>query len=181
MDLEGRWRIVGATVPDGTPGYTGVLDISPRGETYRLEWDVTAGRYVGIGLLEDDHLLVACGRAWEGLRVASVRALADGALRVRWSEGGDVAEEVAERDGLALALTRDGDVYEATWRPGGAEEDIGIGFDVPGGVVAGWSAALAELAVLDYVLDPADHDRLSARWALGGSTSLATESLERGR
>src|SRR5215468_9413931 len=142
MDIDGRWRIVDATVPDGTPGYTGLLDISPRGETYRLQWDVTAGRFVGIGLLEDDHLLVACGGAWEGLRIASVRARADGALRVRWSEGGDVAEEVVERDGLALS--RVGDVYEATWRPGGAEEDVGIGFDVLGGVVAGWSADLGE-------------------------------------
>src|SRR5262249_50394639 len=179
MDLEGRWRIVGATVPDGTPGYTGLLDVRRGGETYRLQWDITAGPYVGVGGLEEDHRVVACGQEWEGLRVASIRARADGALRVRWSEGGDVAEEPVEPGGLALR--RVGDVYEATWRPGGHEEHVGVGFDVPGGVVAGWSAEVTELAVLDYVLDPADPDRLSATWALGGCTSLGDESLVRTR
>src|SRR5262249_57312706 len=93
MDLEGRWRIVGATVPDGTPGYTGLLDVRRGGETYRLQWDITAGPYVGIGVLHEDHLLVACGQEWGGPRVAAIRAPADGAPRGPWGAGGGVAAE----------------------------------------------------------------------------------------
>ena len=77
MDLTGDWTVQ-ATVPGGGE-YTGRISARHAGDAVTLEWDITAGRYVGIGLPLGDHWYVACGDTWEGLGLALIAA--DGTAR----------------------------------------------------------------------------------------------------
>ena len=74
--FEGVWNVIDATLPDRTFGYTGMVTIAQRNGVYTMDSDITAGRYVGIGLKVDDHLLVSCGEQFAGLGLAREAAMA---------------------------------------------------------------------------------------------------------
>ena len=95
--LVGDWEVE-ATVPGGG-NYSGLVVGRAVGDTVELEWDITSGRYVGVGLEVRGAWYVACGEDWEGLGLALVRV--DG--RVRWSpapEAGEVGATILVPSGV---------------------------------------------------------------------------------
>ncbi|MBP1632309.1 MAG: hypothetical protein H6Q11_597 [Acidobacteria bacterium] len=89
LSLVGDWEVE-ATVPGGG-SYTGRVTVRPVGGVVEVEWDTTAGRYVGLGLPEVGAWFVACGEDREGLGLALVRA--EGTVRwVPTAERGEVGE-----------------------------------------------------------------------------------------
>ena len=57
LSLVGDWEVE-ATVPGGG-SYTGRVTVRPVGGVVEVEWDTTAGRYVGLGLPEVGAWFVA--------------------------------------------------------------------------------------------------------------------------
>ncbi len=196
---EGAWSVEHATLPGGAPAYTGTIAVRRAARAYLLDWDITAGRYVGVGLARGDHLYVGCGETFRQLGVA-LYYLDAGAPRGEWSapelDGavgsarfespwggsfeGDHRLVHTSPDGGAqpwdLEVRRAGEVYAITWRSGD-ERRAGLGLPMPGGIAAGWYFDLQQLAVLDYAADQTRPDQLTAVWALGGFTALGTEKL----
>jgi len=87
LSLVGDWEVE-ATVPGGGT-YSGRVVGRAVGATVVLEWEVTAGHYVGLGLPMGGAWYVACGADWEGLGLALLEANGT----VRWSpapESGEV-------------------------------------------------------------------------------------------
>lgn len=199
----GKWEVLEATLPNGKPGYTGTIAIRPRGSVLDLEWDISDGTYVGIGLPLGERLVVSCGpqRAGLGLALFKIR---DGSVTVEWTMpellgavGGGAwlspwtgdfegSHQLFQRlpDGTShgewtLDVRRSNEVFEVDWRQGDVVHFRGIGFEAEGSLVVGLFPDLGQLAVLDYELAGGDPDRIAGRWALGGFGSLATESLRR--
>lgn len=199
----GKWEVLEATLPNGKPGYTGTIAIRAQGSVFDLEWDISDGSYVGIGLPLGDRLIVSCGPQRAGLGLALFEA-GGHTVTVRWAVpelGGEVgagawlfpwtgvfegSHRLAQQlpDGKAhgewtLDVRRSGEVFEVDWRQSEAVHFRGIGFEVEGSLVAGFFPDLGQLAVLDYAPVAGDTDRLEGRWALGGFSSLASEILRR--
>jgi hypothetical protein len=191
-------------LPDGKPAYTGKIEIRRNRAVFDLDWDISAGRYVGIGLTVGEHLLVSCGEQRAGLGIAHYQLQPGGEVTIRWStpelqggvgsgrftspyggsfEGEQEAIQFSP-DGSpygtwTISIRRNGSPYEITWRKGAAVHFVGLGFEVAGGLAAGWYPDIHQLAFLDYAPDPQDPKRLLASWALGGYTSPGTEVIER--
>ena len=169
-----------------------------------MTWAITAGRYVGIGLSTGAHLLVSCGEQRAGLGIALYQAQADHSVSVQWStpelQGARGIGELTPPshgsfegehrltqhfpDGSlhgqwTLDIRKAGQVLGITWRKGEEVHFTGIGLEIDGGIAVGWYPDIAQLAFLDYTVDPANPSRLLAAWALGGITSLGTEILTR--
>jgi hypothetical protein len=202
--FNGKWNVLESRLPDGKPAYTGGIEIRRKGETYDLEWVISAGRYVGIGLAVGEHLLVSCGEQRAGLGIAHYPLQPGGEVSIRWSTpelqgetgsgrftspyGGSFEGEHEALQYLpdgsrygtwTIAIRKTGSLYEVKWRKGEAVHFAGLGFEVAGGLAVGWYPDVHQLAFLDYMPDPQDANRLSASWALGGYTSLGTEVIER--
>jgi hypothetical protein len=95
--LVGEWEVE-ATVPGGG-SYTGRVVGRSVGDAIELEWDTTAGRYVGLGLEVRGAWYVACGEDWAGLGLALVHV--DG--RVRWCPApgpGEVGDTILVPSGV---------------------------------------------------------------------------------
>ncbi len=198
--LAGRWQVIHATLPNGTVAYTGTITFQQIGATYKLDWDITAGRYLGVGLMHAAHLYVSCGEQAHGLGIALYTPGPDQIVGVRWTapdldgevgtgaftsawtgrwEGTHRVTHRARDSGLHGAWTlharRTEHVYELTWEAGGGTTRTGLGIAMPGGLAAGWYPDVRQLALMDYVLDPHDDQQLDATWALGGYSALGSE------
>jgi hypothetical protein len=200
--FAGLWRVEHATLPDGSFAYTGTIETRAVGETFSLDWDISAGRYVGIGIPHRGHLLISCGETFAGLGIALYYLDDSGRATGRWS-----APELSGAVGRArlvsrwagtfegehriahthpvtgeemlfdVRVTRNNAIYVVTWSAGELEL-AGLGIPTDGGVALGWYPDLTQLAFLDYALDPGAGG-IDAVWALGGYTTLGTERLVR--
>lgn len=197
--FTGLWDVAHATLPNGQFAYSGRIAIAQRGAAFDLEWAISAGTYVGVGLEHNGQLYVSCGEQRAGLGLALFTRSSAG-IAVRWaaSEPGGVGagtlampsntfegeHPLALRlpDGRlygewTLAVRQTDAIYELEWRKGAAVHFRGLGLETPDGLAAGWYPDIAQLAFLDYHAVDAHH--LRARWALGGFTTLGDEALTR--
>jgi hypothetical protein len=204
VSFVGSWDVSHATLPDGTFAYTGRITIERHAATFMLDWDISAGRYVGLGIALGDRLYVSCGEQLAGLGLALFTRRPDATVVVEWSApelAGAVGTGVLNAPGPAslegdhslalhlpdghkygewtLSIRRVDAIYELAWRKGDATHFRGLGLDTPQGLAAGWYPDLAQFAFLDYRGDPHDPHQLHAVWALGGYTTLGSETLTR--
>jgi hypothetical protein len=202
--FAGTWEVLEATLPDGQFAYTGLINVKRNHSTFDLDWDITAGRYVGIGLPANSHLYVSCGEQRAGLGIALFQVRSDTEVSIQWSTpelqgaiGGGAftsrfdsafegEHELAQYfpDGTlhgswTVRIEKTGSIFEIIWRKGEAIHFSGLGFETADGLAVSWYPDIRQLALLDYILDPEDSDCLSGTWALGGFTSLGTEKLRR--
>jgi len=187
LSLVGDWEVE-ATVPGGG-SYTGRVTVRPVGGVVEVEWDTTAGRYVGLGLPEVGAWFVACGEDREGLGLALVRA--EGTVRwVPTAERGEVGETQLAPTGVrrweagattapgfpfdtvALAGTR----YLLEAQLGGGPAGRGLALPFPGGQAVAWHPHFDQLTILRYGAGR-EPGTLEAVWGLGGHRSLAAETL----
>lgn len=197
-----------ATLPDGRFAYDGSISIARQNDAYALNWDISAGLYVGVGLRVSDgkteHLIVACGEHFAGLGVGVFQTDdAHGGYNLRWTS----AELAGAVGGGRLVPGDDARAFDGVYQliqrlPGGklygewalvAQRDNAV-FDVS------WHRSRAQhwrglglplangLAVAWYpdVAQLAFLDysigpsrELIATWALGGFNTLGTERLVR--
>jgi hypothetical protein len=202
--FAGAWDVADSTLPDGRFAYTGIINIKRNGSAFDLDWDITAGRYVGIGLPANSHLYVSCGEQRAGLGIALFHVRSGNEVSIRWStpelQGaiGDGAftsqfngafegeHELAQYfpDGTlhgswTIRIEKTGSIFEIIWLKGENIHFSGLGLETADGLAVSWYPDIRQLALLDYILDPEDRDCLSSTWALGGFTSLGTEKLKR--
>jgi hypothetical protein len=202
--FEGKWNILDATFPTGSPAYTGILKIKRIGCIYELDWDITAGRYTGIGLRAGSHLFVSCGEQRAGLGLALFQVQKNKQVGVQWTSpelkgkigggrfqsgfGGsfDGEHELTQflPDGSPhgewnILIAKTGEVFNISWRKGKTVHFRGLGLKTPEGLAAGWYPDIHQLALMDYYFDPDNNSRLLASWALGESAGLGTEILEK--
>lgn len=207
---ESAYKFVGssdvleATLPNGKTGYTGRIEIKRNRNIFDLEWDISDGRYYGLGLPVNSHLIVACGEHCAGLALSIFLVQPDSRVTFRSCTPdmrGDVGSgkflspfngsfegnhEIIQYlpdgsfDGQwSLDIRQSGQTYEIAWHKRDVVHFTGLGLEPDNGLAVCRYPELPQLALLDYVLDPDDVDRLSASWALGGFTSLGAELLKR--
>ena len=203
-EFAGSWEVLEATLPNGQFAYTGTIDIKENRSVFKLDWEITAGRYVGIGLPIKSHLFVSCGEQRAGLGVALFHVRPNSDVAIQWCtpemQGGigggaftsrfnrdfEGEHELAQYfpDGSlhgtwTVVIKKTGSIFEILWRKGEAIHFRGLGLQMASGLAVSWYPDTRQLALLDYVFDPLDSDCLLATWALGGFTSLGTEKLKR--
>jgi hypothetical protein len=159
------------------------------GAAVEVEWDVTAGRYVGVGLEVAGAWYVACGEDWDGLGMALVRV--DGT--VLWTpagEAGRVGSTALEPFGArhwragpataldfpfaSIALSGSRYLREAEFQGGPVGRGLALPF--PGGHALAWSVRFDQTAILRYAVGR-EAGSLEAVWGLGGHKQLAAETL----
>ena len=202
--FEGVWDVTHATLPNGEFAYTGRITIQRSATTFHLDWDISAGRYVGIGLSLNDHLFVSCGEQYAGLGIALYTHHPESLPTVRWStpelagavgtgtfttpwsgtfEGDHQLVQYLPNGNVyaewTLSIRKVDAIYELSWRKRDTIHFKGIGLDMPQGLAASWYPDASQLAFLDYGTDPHNPQQLHAVWALGGYTTLGTETLTR--
>lgn len=59
--LNGVYKIVNSLNPQTNQGYSGSVTINREGEVYLLNWTLTSEAYSGVGILQDDLLIVGWG------------------------------------------------------------------------------------------------------------------------
>ncbi|MBN2113281.1 MAG: hypothetical protein JW785_04045 [Acidimicrobiia bacterium] len=187
FSLVGEWEVE-ATVPGGG-SYSGLVTARPVGAAVELEWDITAGRYVGLGLGAAGVWFVACGEDWEGLGLALVRV--DGS--VRWCparQRGEVAATILEPSGArhwkagpgtapdfpfaSIALNGARYLCEAELQGGPVARGLALPF--PGGHALAWHPRFDQTVILRYA-PGREPGTLEAVWGLGGNKQLAAETL----
>ncbi len=203
-DFVGTWDVREAVLPDGKPAYTGTIEIRRNRHVFDLDWDITAGRYVGIGLRASSHLFVSCGEQRAGLGIALFHLQPGSRVSIQWSTPelggatgsgefispfsgdftGDHALQQRLPDGSLhgewnLRIRKTGSLYAVDWHKGDAVHFSGIGLEMADGLAVGWYPDVRQLAFLDYTLDSRDQDTLNAIWGLGGFTALGMEKLRR--
>jgi uncharacterized protein len=202
--FAGSWEVSEAILPNGQFGYTGLINIKRNGYVFDLDWEISAGRYVGIGIPASSHLYVSCGEQRAGLGIGIFERGAGREVSIRWSnpelQGAigsgmftsafngtfEGEHELVQRfpDGSlygtwTIEIQRTDSIFEIAWRKGGALHFRGVGLEMENGLAVGWYPDTRELAFLDYTFDPGDAESLLATWALGGFTSLGSEKLKR--
>ncbi len=206
--FEGVWKVANATLPNGRFAYDGSIAIARQNDAYSLQWDISAGRYVGVGLrISDetsDHLLVACGEHYAGLGVGMFAPdKTHGGFNLRWTSaelGGAVGtgrlapyEDIKGLDGLFHLIQRlpSGKLY-GEWTLA-TERDNAV-YDVSWhrSRAMHWRGLGLQLAGglgVSWYPDPAQlafldytvtaAGDLTATWALGGFNTLGSETLVR--
>jgi hypothetical protein len=202
--FEGTWDVTHATLPDGQFAYTGRISVQQNAAAFHLTWDISAGRYVGLGLVQDDHLFVSCGEQFAGLGIALYSCMPESAPAILWSTAelaGSVGTGIfttpwsgsfeGEHEVMqylpngqiyaqwTVAIRKVDTIYTLSWRKGDTIHFKGLGLPTPQGLAAGWYPDVSQLAFLDYRTVPQHRDQLHAVWALGGFTTLGTETLTR--
>jgi hypothetical protein len=202
--FEGIWDVTHATLPNGDFAYTGRISVQQSAATFQLAWDISAGRYVGIGVVHDDHLFVSCGEQYAGLGVALYTCHPESTPTIQWStaelaglvgtgtfttpwpgtfEGEHQLVQYLPNGQLyaewILAIHKVEAIYELSWRKGDSIHFKGLGLDMPQGLAVGWYPDDSQIAFLDYRTNPHHPHQLDAIWALGGYTTLGTERLTR--
>src|SRR5262245_4138564 len=79
------WDVLESTLPNGQFAYTGTIDIKRNHSAFDLDWDISAGRYVGIGLPISSHLFVSCGEQRAGLGIALFEIRSGTEVSIQWS------------------------------------------------------------------------------------------------
>lgn len=187
--MAGDW-VVEATVPGGG-AYTGTVSVREVGATIEVIWDITAGRYAGLGLAAGDGWYVACGLDFAGLGLA----LLDRDGRLRWTPAparGTVASTVLTAEpglpprwsagpvpapGLpfsGLALGDRGEVARAELTGGSVSRAPALA--TASGWAVAWYADFEQTALLRYGPGP-ETGTWAALWALGSHPEPATELL----
>jgi hypothetical protein len=204
IGFAGEWDVLEATLPNGQFAYTGTIEIKQNRSCFDLDWDITAGRYVGIGLSINSHLFVSCGEQRAGLGIALFQVQSESEVSIQWcipelqgTIGGGAfisrfngtfegEHELAQKlpDGShhgtwTIVIQKTGSILEIVWRRGEAIHFRGLGVETASGLAVSWYPNIRQLALLDYVFDPENSDYLLATWALGGFTTLGTERLQR--
>jgi hypothetical protein len=202
--FAGAWNVVESTLPNGQVAYNGIINVKRNGSAFSLDWDITDGRYVGIGIPNDTHLYVSCGEQRAGLGIALFHVRSDTEVSIQWSTpelqgaigGGAFTSQFngafkgeheltqyfpdgALHGSWEVRIEKTGGIFEIIWRKGEAIHFRGLGLEMSNGLAVSWYPDVRQLAFLDYVLDPEDSDCMSGTWALGGFTSLGTEKLKR--
>lgn len=202
--FAGLWDVTHATLPNGEFAYSGRINIQQSAATFQLDWDISAGHYVGIGLTHGDHLYVSCGEQFAGVGIALYTCRPDAAPTIQWStaelagvvgtgaftspwsgafEGEHQLAQYLPNGQLygewSITIQKTGAIYELTWRKGGNIHFKGLGLDTPQGLAVGWYLDVSQLAFLDYHVNPQDARQLQATWALGSYTTLGNELLTR--
>jgi uncharacterized protein len=202
--FSGAWDVSEATLPNGQFAYRGTINVKRTRSAFDLDWDITAGRYVGIGLPANSHLYVSCGEQRAGLGIALYQVQSETEISIQWCapemqgaigygaftsrfngafegehELSQYFPDGALHGSWTVKIEKAGSIFEINWRKGDRIHFSGIGLEMPNGLAAGWYPDTRQLALLDYLPHPENPDCLSATWALGGFTSLGTEKLKR--
>ncbi|MBM3695683.1 MAG: hypothetical protein FJW79_07100 [Actinobacteria bacterium] len=185
--LVGKWDAE-ATVPGGGT-YTGRVVGRRVGPTVELEWEVTAGHYVGLGLEAAGAWWVACGEDWDGLGLA---LLYEGGA-ARWAPApgrGEAGATTLVSCGTrcwaagpdtdpgfpfdAVGLNESWYLREAELQGGPAGRGLALPF--PGGHAVAWYPLFEQTVILRY--GPGrEPGTVEAMWGLGGHHRLAAETL----
>jgi len=204
--FEGEWNVESALLPNGNFAYNGLINFSKSDDLFTLRWRISAGEYIGIGLVHDSHLYVSCGKHPKGMGIALFTREADHSIKVQWNtpemeqllgageftspwkgdfEGQHQLKLQGRNESLmgnwSLSIHKIGDVYEVSWKKDDGTMLSGLGFITNSGFVTGWYPEIPQLAFMDYQMDHNDLDRMTAVWALGGYSKLGTEVLSRNR
>ena len=202
--FAGSWDVLQATLPNGQNAYTGTIHVKQNRETFDLDWEITAGQYVGVGLPLDNHVFVSCGEQRAGLGIALFQVQPDSQVLIQWntpelqgtigrgeflsrftgSFEGDHRLKYHLPDGSLhgewnVKIQRTGSLFEIIWQKGDAVHFTGLGLATANSLAVSWYPDLHQLAFLDYVLDPDNKNRIEATWVLGGFSTLGTETLKR--
>jgi hypothetical protein len=202
--FEGTWTVAEATLPNGDFAYTGTVTIQRTVTIFMLDWDITAGKYAGLGLPLAGHLFVSCGEQLAGLGLALYQLQREANVSIQWCtvgmsgavgsgvfttpwpgtfEGSHQIVQYLPNGQLygewSLSIQKTDQIYELTWRKGDVIHFTGLGLDTPNGLAAACYPDVKQLALLDYLPDPHDPRHLTAVWTLGGYTALGTETLTR--
>ena len=173
--FEGTWDVTHATLPNGEFAYTGRISVQQNAATFYLNWDISAGRYVGVGLMHDDHLFVSCGEQFAGLGVALYTRHPESTPTIQWStaelagtvgtgrftsawsgtfEGEHQLVQYLPNGQLyaewTLAIHKVDAIYTLSWHKGDATHFNGLGIDTSLGLAVGWYPDSLQLAFLDY-------------------------------
>lgn len=202
--LAGSWNVSQAILPNGQHAYSGTIRVRQNLKTYTFDWDISAGRYVGIGLPLGNHVFVSCGEQWAGLGIALFRVQQNAQVFVEWSNpelqgnlgsgkfitpfhGSFEAEHemtLQLPDGSKygqwnIEIQKTGSLFEITWKKQNVIHLTGLGLPFGPDLAVSWYTDLRQLAFMDYTIDPNVKDTVKAAWALGGFTNLGTETLVR--
>ncbi len=192
------FKVLNATLPNGTFAYTGKIHFQRVLDTWSLDWEISAGQYVGLGILRGSHLYVSCGLQRAGLGILLMEkdqilwsnpemagVLGTGEVLSRSSEGNLITAQIKlllpnQKDyaDWTLELKRNGATHIAQFSYMGVGAFQGLALPIADGFVIGWYSDLSQLALLDYFADNQNQDRLLANWALGSFSTLGTEVLE---
>jgi hypothetical protein len=202
--FEGMWHVTHATLPNGEFAYTGRISVQQSAASFHLTWDISAGRYVGIGLVHDDHLFVSCGEQYAGLGIALYVCHPESTPTIQWSTA-ELAGSVGTGTFTTpwsgsfegenqlvqylpcgqiyaewiLAIDKVDEIYTLSWRKGDTIHFKGLGLATSQGLAAGWYPDVSQIALLDYRTEAHPPHQLQAIWALGGYTTLGSETLTR--
>ena len=200
----GSWDVLQATLPNGQNAYTGTIIVKRNRNTFDLDWEITAGQYVGVGLSIDNHVFVSCGEQRAGLGIALFHVQPDSQILIQWGtpelqgtigRGEFISRFTGSFEGehrlryhlpdgsfhgeWNVRIQKSGSLFEIIWQKGNTVHFTGLGLATANGLAVGWYPDLSQLAFLDYVLDPDDKNRILATWILGGFSTLGTETLKR--
>ena len=188
--LEGAYTIVESKNLKGET-YTGSVEITKVGKTYRLAWKTTAGNYRGIGIRIGNVLAVGFGPGGTGV-VAYMR---DGkAVNGLWAScpSGQLGTEVLTGNATGWAGTwaatgtnpggkggykgtlviSDSNPHSLRWDVGAVYSGVGLH---KGDVLAvGWGKG--DVGVVHYTIDG---QLLRGNWAIPGSRKVGVETLKR--
>lgn len=88
--LSGSYQVLEGKTPSGAK-YTGNVTITKTADQlYAVDWRLSNGSYTGVGILEDDVLVVGYGSGGQGAGVVSYR-VASGAWTGRWASPGSAS------------------------------------------------------------------------------------------
>jgi hypothetical protein len=193
IDLEGAWAVE-STVPGGGR-YRGTITARRVGDTVEMEWDITAGRYVGVGLPLEDTWYVACGEDWDSLGLALIAA--DGAID--WTPAPDRGSvrttELASPSGrpgpwragpatdpafpfAEIRLEERGELLGAFLTTEGGRSSTGLALRSAKGFAVAWYRRPDQVVILRYTAGEAP-DTLEGVWGLGSHPDPAAETLHR--
>ncbi|MGZ5004061.1 MAG: hypothetical protein ACXWG7_00900 [Chthoniobacterales bacterium] len=194
--FSGTWKITDAQTLAGK-SYTGTVRIASIGAVYELQWNTTAGKYLGLGLADGNKLCTGWGGKNFGVVLYKING--NGTLSGRWTipsaneaEGteeasGGIPNELAGEYTIKgtnpggkgsytgkLRIRKTGATYQLRWTLPGGQSYSGVGLRVGDSLHVGWSTGKEPYAVISYTFDDGTAEGI---WTVGGSEKTAKESL----